>query len=320
MTAGFITRRSVLALSAAVPLLSLLPVKSWAAPAKTDTLMLSSDEVSKLFIRFADEGRMPQRLGRWLNSRAIQEIEPYRVFDNVWYVGIRWVSSYAIRTEEGVILVDTLHEPFVGKLLSNLKAAGVKPAEIKYVLMTHGHFDHVGGAWRLRKLLPQARFGMSARGWDEARRHEKGRNGFKMPPADLVLHDGDKIRLGTTVVTVLETPGHTWGTCSYMYDVKDGSSTHRAVTIGGQGLNAMKDQRQLRAYIASMKRLGDPRLGIDVDLTAHPFSTGQTEKIPAIISHKPGMPHPLVDRNAYLSRLRRLIAGAERRKARDGRA
>lgn len=77
---------------------------------------------------------------------------------------------------------------------------------------------------------------------------------------------------------------------------------------------------QLEAYIGSMRRLGDPALDIDVDLTAHPFSTGQTEKIPAIRAHRHGEPHPLVDRNAYLERLERLIAGAERYRRQGARA
>ena len=312
MPTPFITRRSLLALAAAIPMTFLFPVEAFGNPETPSSLRLSSEEVSKLFIRFAEERRMPPELGRWLSDQSIQQIAPYQVFDNVWCVGICWVSAYAIRTKEGVILIDTLHEPFVDKLLSNLNEVGIDLSEIKYVLMTHGHFDHVGGAWRLKQLLPHARFGMSARGWAEAEGHEKERNGFRMPPADLVLKDGDKITLGETTVTVLETPGHTWGTCSYLYDVRDGDAVHHAVTIGGQGLNAMDDAKQLEAYIESMKRLGDPKLGIDVDLTAHPFSTGQTEKIPAITAHQHGEPHPLVDRKAYLERLERLIAGAER--------
>lgn len=320
MTMPFITRRSLLAFAAAFPAASMFPIRSYGNTGVPSSQLLSSEEVSKLFIRFAEERRMPPELGRWLGNKSIQEISPYKVFDNVWCVGICWVSAYAIRTKDGVILIDTLHEPFVDKLLSNLREVGIDLSEIKYVLMTHGHFDHVGGAWRLRELLPHARFGMSARGWAEAKGHEKERNGFRMPPADLILKDGDKIALGETIVTVLETPGHTWGTCSYLYDVRDGDEMRRAVTIGGQGLNAMDDLKQLEAYIGSMRRLGDPALDIDVDLTAHPFSTGQKEKIPAIRAHRHGEPHPLVDRNAYLERLERLIAGAERYRRQGARA
>ena len=142
-------------------------------------------------------------------------------------------------------------------------------------------------------------------------KHHAGEGRFRIPRIDMVLRDGDPVTLGQTTVTVLETPGHTWGTCSYMYPVFLAGERHTGVTIGGQGLNAMDDPKQLAAYIASMKRLGSDELGIDVDLTAHPFSTGLTELIPAVRSWKPGSAHPLVSRPDYLARLDRLIRRAE---------
>ena len=107
------------------------------------------------------------------------------------------------------------------------------------------------------------------------------------------------------------------GTASYLYDVRRGDRRWTAVTIGGQGLNAIEGPEQVRAYLASMQRLGEERLGIDVDLTAHPFSTGLTEQIPAILALKPSDPHPLVDRVAYLARLDGLIKGASARLERE---
>lgn len=74
----------------------------------------------------------------------------------------------------------------------------------------------------------------------------------------------------------------------------------------------MRTARQLDAYILSMRRLVVPALGIDVDLTAHPFSTGLTELIPAVKARRHGAPHPLVGRAEYASRLERLIAEVER--------
>lgn len=312
-----ITRRRFLmdsaALTAAVSAGTLLG--AWSAPARAGEL--SSAAVSEAFAVFAKTKRMPPELGAWLSDPTVQRIKPYRVFDNVWQVGVRWVSAYLLKTSDGAILNDTTHEPFADGLLDKIRTAGVRPEEIRYVLMTHGHFDHAGGAERLRKHLPNARFGMSAEGWREAEESARAVSNtprawtmMKRRESDMVLKDGDKIRLGGTEVLVLETPGHTWGTLSYVYDVRHGGKTHRAVTIGGQGLNAISGPEQLEAYIRSMERLGEDSLGIDVDLTAHPFSTGLTEKIPAIVSAKPEAPHPLVDRRDYLERLERLAAGA----------
>ncbi|WP_443743414.1 MBL fold metallo-hydrolase [Sutterella sp.] len=281
-------------------------------PSRVPAEPRDSQEVLALFERFASEGRMPRRLSAWLNDRTIQEIAPYKVFDDVWFVGVRWVSAWVLKTSEGAVLIDTLHEPFVGRLVENLGRAGVAPGDVRWVLMTHGHFDHVGGCWALRKRLPNARFAMSRRGWDEAKADALRTGRFRMPPEEKVLKDGDVVRLGGLEVKVLETPGHTLGTCSFVYDVRAAGEVHRAVTVGGQGLNGMRSARQLNAYVRSMRRLLDPALGIDVDLTAHPFATGLTEQIPAVKAWRPGAPHPLVGRAEYAARLERLIAEAER--------
>ena len=308
------SRRDLLVSATAFAIAAGMPVSGVCAEFLSPTLAnLSSEEINALFVRCALERRMPETLGRWLSDRTVQTIDPYRVFDNVWYVGIRWVSAYAICTSEGVILIDTLHEPFVDRLLENLTTVGISPDDIRYVLMTHGHFDHVGGYARLKPILKNARFAMSARGWKEAKEntHHSKHNPFTVPTIDMTVKDGDLVTLGDTQVQVLETPGHTWGTVSYVYPIKDGQQTHRAVTVGGQGLNAMDDVRQLDAYIRSMQRLANPDLKIDVDLTAHPFSTGLTEKIPEIVAHRHGQKHPLVNRLEYVARLESMVRSAQ---------
>ena len=307
-----ITRRQTLALIATAAASGLMP------PAVAEILKsreLTSAEVSALFTEFGLTKKIPPALSAWLNDPAQQVIEPYPVFDNVWYVGVRWVASYAIKTDDGVIVIDTTHEPFAKHWIENLAKAGVDLKDIRYVLMTHGHFDHVGGAARLQPLAKNARFVMSARGWKEAFHDANGPRGFAMlEKPDMTLKDGDTVTVGSTTVKLLETPGHTWGTSSYLYDVKDGTKTRRAVTVGGLGLNAISGPEQLDAYIASMKRLASRELAVEVDLTAHPFSIGMTEMIPTIKAHIPGGPHPLANRQLFRERLAKLAQGAAERK------
>ena len=307
-----ITRRQTLALIAAAT------TAGFISPAIAEVLKsrsLTSAEVSALFTQFALTKKMPPELGAWLNDPAQQLIAPYQVFDNVWYVGVRWVASYAIKTEDGVIVIDTTHEPYAKHWIENLARAGVDLSDIRWVLMTHGHFDHVGGAARLKLLAKNTRFVMSERGWQEAFHDAKGPRGFAMlDKPDVTLEDGDTVTAGSTTVQLLETPGHTWGTASYLYNVKDGSKTRRAVTVGGLGLNAISGPEQLDAYIASMKRLTSRELAIETDLTAHPFSIGMTEMIPKIKAHIPGAPHPLANRQQFCERLALLAQGAAKRK------
>jgi len=280
-----------------------------------------SPQIRSRFEEFGRTGKMPPDLGRWLNDRQAQYIEPYQAFDNVYYVGVCWVSAWLVKTSEGFILIDTLHEPFVDQLIENMAKVGVKPSDLRYVLMTHGHFDHVGGAYKL-KPLTQARFVMTQTGWDEAiadsRASQKTPRPWQMLAApDLVVKDGDTVTLGDTRIKVYETPGHTHGTASYSLDVKDGAQTYHAFVIGGLGLNAIDSAKQVESYIASVDRIDglvhDKTAPITVHLTTHPFSTGLTEAKEELKSRRSGDPHPLVDPVGFARQLSTLRQGAEQR-------
>lgn len=282
-----------------------------------------SPAVSALFGEFGNTGKMPAELGRWLNDPAIQSIEPYQAFDNVYNVGICWVSAWLIKTSDGLVLIDTVYEPYTERLLENVKKLGFNPADIKYVFLTHGHFDHVGGvAWL--KQHTNAKFVMTQRGWEESIADAKASTGkpgaWSMPAhADQLVKDGDVVTVGDTRIYVYETPGHTWGTTSYALDVHDGDNTYRAVTIGGLGLNAIDGPSQVVAYIRSIDRIKSlvqaSSHPITVHLTAHPFSTGLSELRPQLATHQTGQPHPMNDAQALISQLDELRAAATARLA-----
>ena len=281
-----------------------------------------SKEILAAFNDFASVGKPPTVAWRtWVRDPKAQYAEPWKAFDNVHYVGVCWVSAWAIQTSEGVVLIDTLHEPHVDQLIANLGKVGINLSDIKYVLMTHGHFDHVGGAAKLRPLVSNAKFMMTQTGWDEAMESAKASEltplRWSMLPQDVVVKDGDVIRLGGNSFGVLETPGHTPGTASYTFDVKDGTSTYRAITVGGLGLNAIKNSKQVEGFIASLDRLGgmakQPNQPLTVHLTTHGFSNGMTEVGYRLPARKPGELNPLVDPEGFLEQLASLRNDAEQR-------
>ncbi|WP_257168058.1 MBL fold metallo-hydrolase [Bradyrhizobium sp. SRS-191] len=280
-----------------------------------------SNDIRARFEEFGRTGKMPPDMGAWLSNPKAQYIEPWKAFDNVYYVGICWVSAWAIRTSDGVVLIDTLHEPHVDQLIANLRRVGVDLAEIKYVLMTHGHFDHVGGAAKLKPLLPNAKFVMTQTGWNEAieaaKKSEATPRPWSMIAQDVVAKGGDMIRVGDNSFGVEETPGHTHGTASYTYDVKDGAKTYRAITVGGLGLNAIENSKQVEEYIASIDKIAEqvkrPTNPVTVHLTTHPFSNGLTELREKVLARKAGEPNPLVDPKGLLEQLAYLRKGAEER-------
>jgi metallo-beta-lactamase class B len=281
-----------------------------------------SKEILAAFNAFASIGKPPPDEWRsWQRDTKAQAVEHWDAFDNVQSVGVCWVSAWAIRTSDGVVLIDTLHEPHLDGLIANLGKAGINLADIKYVLMTHGHFDHVGGAAKLKPLLINAKFVMTQAGWDEAIEGARASQStpwpFSMVPQDVVVKDGDVIRLGGNSFGVLETPGHTLGTASYTFDVKDGANSYRAITIGGLGLNAINSSKQVEGFIATLDRLSglvkQSNQPVTVNLAPHPFSAGLTEAHQRLAARKPGEPNPLVDPDGFLKQLAGWRSGAEQR-------
>ena len=280
-----------------------------------------SGPIIKRFIEFGKTGMMPRDLGKWLNTPDDQYVEPWKPFDNVDFVGICWVSAWLIHTDDGVVLIDTLYGPFKKMIVDNIKSTGTDLEDIKYVLMTHGHFDHVGGAEALKPLLPNATFVMTQAGWDEAvysaARSQGGPRAWNMIEPEMVVADGDKITVGNNTFSVIETPGHTWGTASYMYDVVDGDNTHRAITVGGLGLNAIEGPPQVEAYIESVDRVRQlveaQDMPVEAHLTTHGFSANLDENRQKHMARQDGEANVFVDPQALLNQVAGLRERAVKR-------
>ena len=142
-------------------------------------------------------------------DRSQWHAEPAKVFDNLYYLGQTEYSAWAVTTSDGIIVVDALFDYSVeDEIVNGLTKLGLDPTKIKYVLVSHGHSDHVGGA----RLL-QDRFGarviMSAADWDLVSRNTAA---WPKPKHDMVATDGQRLTLGDTTLTLYLTPGHTPGT------------------------------------------------------------------------------------------------------------
>src|SRR5262249_12546531 len=146
--------------------------------------------------------------------------EPAKVFDDVYFVGTKDRSAWALTTADGIILIDTTFEYEAEQVIvGNLKKLGFDPASVKYVIISHAHSGEIGGA----KLM-QDRYGsrivIGAGDWDTI---EKPVNQFPngKPRRDIAVNDVQKITLGGRTVTLVPMPGHTAGTLSMIFEVKD---------------------------------------------------------------------------------------------------
>src|SRR4029077_16487507 len=126
-----------------------------------------------------------------------QKIEPFKVFDNLYYVGPGYVSVWLLTTPEGNILFDTAQEPYVDWVIGNIRKVGVDPKSIKYIVLSHGHLDHVGGAAKIQEASGARVFAV-AEDWKmmedlASRPGQRGAAAPHMPKRDMVVKEGDSL-------------------------------------------------------------------------------------------------------------------------------
>jgi metallo-beta-lactamase class B len=219
--------------------------------------------------------------------------EPAKVFDNLYFVGSKIHSSWALTTSDGIILIDTLYTyNSEEEIIGGLKKLGLDPAKVKYVIITHAHGDHVGGA-KLMQDRYKSRIIMGGPDWDSI---EKSVNGYPegKPKRDIVADDGQKITLGDTTVTILTTPGHTKGTLSMTFPVKDHGRTLNVAYAGGTAFNFPSTLPNFDIYIQSQKKMAAAAAATDATIlmTNHSEFDYATTKIKLLAARKPGDPHP----------------------------
>src|SRR5271154_3054911 len=218
--------------------------------------------------------------------------EPAKVFDNLYFVGSKIHNSWALTSSEGIIILDTIftynsEEEIVG----GLKKLGLDPAKIKYVIISHAHGDHVGGA----KLL-QDRFGarivMGAPDWASI---EKSVNGYPegKPKRDIVADDGQKITVGDASVTIVTTPGHTPGTLSMIFTVKDNGKPLTVAYSGGTAFNFPSTVPNFDIYIKSQAKMAAAAAAANatVLMSNHTEFDNAIPKIKMMAARQPGEPH-----------------------------
>ncbi|GAA0446605.1 MBL fold metallo-hydrolase [Streptomyces olivaceiscleroticus] len=214
---------------------------------------------------------------------------PLKLFDNLAFLSAGWVSAMAVLTEDGIVLIDALTSPAEAEsvIVHGLRELGARPETIKYVVATHGHGDHIGGAQYLADRYG-ARVLMTPADWDLVARTDPDH----APARDLDIADGQRLTLGGTTIHLHHTPGHTPGTVSPVIPVRAGRARHTAMLWGGA--NPPGTPAELRTYLTSLRtfRHRTRRAGADVELSNHPNDHGlqRAEQLRA----DPGGPNPFV--------------------------
>ena len=218
--------------------------------------------------------------------------EPAQVFDNLYFVGTKDHGAWAVTTSDGIIVIDALYDYAVeSAVVDGLRKLGLDPEDIAYVVVSHGHGDHHGGAKYLQDRFG-ARIVMGGPDWDLV----EGSTRDPIPTRDMVATEEMRLRLGETTVTLYLTPGHTAGTVSTMIEVRDGGRSHLTAAWGGTSLFASTSNEAIEGYINSAVRFQQliETTGADVLVANHTSFDRTPEKLDALARRQPGDPHPYV--------------------------
>ncbi len=212
-------------------------------------------------------------------------MEPFNVIGNIWFVGCFPASSHLIDTGDGLILIDTGYEDTTFLLVDSIYRLGYKPTDVRYIIHTHWHDDHTGATAGFVKIS-------GAKTFISQKDAPKTVQYFQ---PDFLMKDGDKIALGNTMISVMETPGHTYGTVSLFFDVTENGKTYRVGMFGGAGSNTLKkgwfDYPECREdYRKSLAKLRS--VPVDVFIGNHVWNNDTENKG---IQRQKGGENPFVD-------------------------
>ena len=230
----------------------------------------------------------------------------HRIIGDVYYVGSKDLASYLVATPEGHILINSGFERTVPLIRESVESLGYKMADIKVLLASHAHSDHVAGHARMRELTGAKVCVM--RGDDAViasggkGQYLYGLNRWTPCPVNRVLEDGDEVKLGGVTLVARRTPGHTRGCTTWTWKVADGGRTYDVVVIGSPNVNPgyrLADNKDYPEIAADFERTFEVlrALPCDVFLGAHGGYYGMVAKYERGKGNPAG--NPFVDPKGY---------------------
>jgi len=233
---------------------------------------------------------------------------PFRIAGNLYYVGSKGLANYLITTPQGNILINSDLEANIPLIKASIEKLGFRFEDTKILLISHAHWDHDAGSARIKELTGASYMVMDAdvpvvESGGKADFQYGSRSEFLYKPVkvDRVLHDGDEVKLGDTVLVAHLTPGHTKGCTTWTMKVTEAGKTHDVVIVGSPNVNPGYKLVSNAAYpqiAEDYERMFRvlKSLPCDLFLGAHGGYFGMEEKYARL---KPGAANPFVDPDGY---------------------
>jgi len=242
---------------------------------------------------------------------------PFQIIDNIYYVGTKKVGSHLFTSDDGHVLIDACY-PDDGSVISqNIRTLGIDPKDIRYLLISHAHTDHLGGASYLSDQTGACVCigKRDVHAAEHGSKIQKGLIGFTPFNIDKALSEGDCINVGQISIQVYDTPGHTPGCCSFGFEVEDRGKRYKGMLFGGAGVNVFQKENlkrnvyggTIKDFINSVKRL--LTFEVDVWLGSHPSQNHTFEKREQL--QQSSESNPYVDPQGWKSFLKQCLLNAE---------
>ncbi|HWB27970.1 MAG TPA: subclass B3 metallo-beta-lactamase [Chitinophagaceae bacterium] len=190
---------------------------------------------------------------RITDSTWLKPYPPFRIAGNLYYVGTYDLASYLITTPQGNILINTGTAASADIIRRNIETLGFRFGDIKILLATHAHYDHVGAMAAIKKatgakIMVDAADAPSMADGGYSDYALGGSVVFAPVKPDRLLHNLDTVQLGDMKITMLHHPGHTRGACSFLFDVNDGQHTYRVLVANMPTIVTAKKFSSISAY------------------------------------------------------------------------
>ena len=226
---------------------------------------------------------------------------PHKIIGNIYYVGTRSLATFLIVTPQGNILINSDYERTVPVIKASVEKLGFKFTDIKILLGSHAHGDHMEGD-ALAKELSGAQ--VMAMAEDIPALQTMRTPSGKPRPEYKAIHDGEKITLGGTTLVAHLTPGHTRGCTTWTATVEEGGKQYDIVIIGSVGVNQgtqLVNNKQVPQIAEEYQRSFRILRGLkcDVPLGSHPAMYNLAEKYPKLGKG----PNPFIDPQGYKTEL-----------------
>jgi metallo-beta-lactamase class B len=187
-------------------------------------------------------------------ARATWYAEPAKVADNLYFLGTKVHHSWALVGSDGIIVFEALFEYAApDEIGEGFRTLRLDTSKVKYIVLSHAHGDHDGGARFVQDIFQNARMVYGAPDWDAVEK-ATNRPGGK-PRRDLDGTDGMKMSIGDTSVQIVTMPGHTPGTLSYLFEIKDHGRPLRVAYVGGTAIPFDADAAYYEQYISSSRKM-----------------------------------------------------------------